>query len=69
MKNEVENVKKKNVGKSDEVNELIEKKKQFQTLLFIYQKKIKEMKEIVYNQVKTDNNIKSGLQTMLENME
>ena len=69
MKNEVENMKKKNVGKSDEVNELIEKKKQFQTLLFIYQKKIKEMKEIVYNQVKTDNNIKSGLQTMLENME
>ena len=57
------------MGKSDEVNELIEKKKQFQTLLFIYQKKIKEMKEIVYNQVKTDNNIKSGLQTMLENME
>ena len=69
MKNEVENMKKKNVGKSDEVNELIEKKKQLQTLLFIYQKKIKEMKEIVYNQVKTDNNIKSGLQTMLENME
>ena len=51
MKNEVENMKKKNVGKSDEVNELIEKKKQLQTLLFIYQKKIKEMKEIVYNQI------------------
>ena len=51
------------------MNELIEKKKQFQTLLFIYQKKIKEMKEIVYNQVKTDNNIKSELQTILENME
>ena len=69
MKNEVENMKKKNVGKSDEVNELIEKKKQLQTLLFIYQKKIKEMKEIVYNQIKTDNNIKSELQTILENME
>ena len=69
MKNEVENMKNRNVGKSDEVNELIEKKKQLQTLLFIYQKKIKEMKEIVYNQVKTDNNIKSELQTILENME
>ena len=51
------------------MNELIEKKKQLQTLLFIYQKKIKEMKEIVYNQIKTDNNIKSELQTILENME
>ena len=50
-KNEVENLKKECFQKSKDINQLIEDKKQINTLLIIYQTKNKKLKEQVYNQL------------------
>ena len=51
------------------INQLIEDKKKLNTLLIIYQKKIKKMKENIYNRDMLDNRIKSGLKTIISNID
>ena len=51
------------------INQLIEDKKKLNTLLIIYQKKIKKMKENIYNRDMLDNRIKSGLKTIIANID
>ena len=48
------------------INQLIEDKKKLNTLLIIYQKKIKKMKENIYNRDMLDNRIKSGLLILID---
>ena len=54
---------------SNAINQLIEDKKELNTLLIIYQKKIKKMKENIYNRDMLDNRIKSGLKTIIANID
>ena len=54
---------------SNAINQLIEDKKELNTLLIIYQKKIKKMKENIYNRDMLDNRIKSGLKTIISNID
>ena len=51
------------------INQLIEDKKKLNTLLIIYQKKIKKMKENIYSRDMLDNRIKSGLKTIISNID
>ena len=51
------------------IDQLIEDKKKLNTLLIIYQKKIKKMKENIYNRDMLDNRIKSGLKTIISNID
>ena len=68
--NEEVDLKKKNCKElSNKINQLIEDKKEINTLLIIYQRKIKKMKENIYNQNSLENRIKSQLKTIISNID
>ena len=69
LKKEVCVKKNNNKELSNAINQLIEDKKELNTLLIIYQKKIKKMKENIYNRDMLDNRIKSGLKTIISNID
>ena len=54
---------------SNNINQLIEDKKEINTLLIIYQRKIKKMKDNIYNQNTLENRIKSELKTIISNID
>ncbi len=69
LNKEVDSKQKKCKELSNKINQLIEDKKEINTLLIIYQRKIKKMKENIYNKNNLENRIKSQLKTIISNID
>ena len=69
LNKEVDSKQKKCKELSNKINQLIEDKKEINTLLIIYQRKIKKMKDNIYNQNTLENRIKSELKTIISNID
>ena len=69
LKNEV-NIKQKNCKElSNAINQLIEDKKEINTLLILYQKKIKNIQEKIYEKLMLEKRIQSELKTIISNID
>ena len=69
LKNEVSVKQKKCKELSNEINQCIEEKKELNTLLIIYQRKIKNMKDKLYGKLMLEKRLKSGLNTIISNID